>query len=80
MKPRLVHSSPKAKPVGIQGVEWHCGGCGCTILQGAVAGATVRKGELNLEADSCHTSDEMRCAGCKTVVAMKVKGRWKILR
>lgn len=77
--PRLVSSNPDPKKVGCEGVEWHCQGCGCTILQGHLAGVRVRKGELNLDASSCHTSDELRCAGCKKVAAMKVDDRWKIL-
>ena len=77
---KLVANNPEPPATGVQGHDWKCQGCGCTILQGSMAGVKVRKGELNLAADSCHTSGELRCAGCDQVAAMKVDGCWKVIK
>lgn len=77
----VIDNPPQPEPtgLGVQGHEWHCQACGCQVLIGAIAGARVRKGELNLAADSCHISNEIHCAGCDRLAAIQVKEAWKIL-
>jgi hypothetical protein len=70
---------PEPTGLGVQGHEWKCPCCGCQVLKGAIAGARVRKGELNLNADSCHISTEIHCAGCDRLAAIQVGEAWKIL-
>lgn len=76
---KLVANNPEPTLEDMQGAEWLCTGCGCTILKGSMAGVRVRKGELNLAADSCYTGKQMKCEGCDQVAAVLTKGRWKIL-
>jgi hypothetical protein len=79
---KLVASQAQAQDSpsqGVQGYEWKCPGCGCKILRGHIAGARVRKGELNLEADSCHPSEQLKCQACDKLAAIKIDGRWKTL-
>ena len=65
---------------GVQGHPWRCGGCGGHVLTGSIVGARVRKGVLNMAADSCHVSEQLQCAGCEKVAAMKVNDRWAIVK
>jgi hypothetical protein len=77
--PVLIVDNKDPEPSAPEGVQWKCPDCGCTILQGSIAGARVLKGEIDLKALGVHVSDEIRCAGCKKLAAMRVDGSWKTL-